>query len=250
MKIIRTRQRGQISAAAASIIGVSITAIAGLLVAIVQFGPAWKPVVREWLVDGGPTGKKLNYYIAHATLEPIPNAQQGHANVRVLYNVTAEMFSEKEENLYYSDRIKSGFGIEYAKSIPDLQILNSTQFPANPTLLEFRIDPLKSGVNKFDFNGIAKINILLNQERGKFGPHIPLNTDIATMTVDFSQLPNFQLPADISAQVEGRDKRGSLQYGTGPAIIRNWFKVNKTITIIARNLSEDSSLLLVWGEPI
>lgn len=54
-----------------------VPAIAGIIVAVIQFGPTWKPVVRDWLEDGGPTGKKLNYYIAYIILQPIPGAAPG-----------------------------------------------------------------------------------------------------------------------------------------------------------------------------
>ena len=113
--------------------------------------------------------------------------------------LSIEVKSNKPSDLYYQDRIKADGGIDYLKTIPDHQIINKTQYPDNPTLLEFRIDPADDKKDKFDANGIARINIRINQERGKFGPHIPYDTDLAIMTVDFSRLELFLVLNSINS---------------------------------------------------
>ena len=243
-----TTTRNRIIAGAVGTIGAAI-------LAVIQFGPAWLPPIKELFIDTQkPTVtkqfKRLNYYIAHITFENIEGAKPGQPNIRAYFNVTAEVEASRTEDLYYLDRVQTGGAVEYIKSIPNHIVLNPTQWPDNPTLLEYRINPFKSGLTKFDVNGIGSIRIFLNKDKAKFGPHIPENTDFALMTVDFSRLKGFELPSDFSAQVEGRDSSGSLQYGAGPAQVRNWYKINKTVTVIARNLPKDSSLLLLWGSAI
>ncbi|SEP79061.1 hypothetical protein [Nitrosomonas ureae] len=232
-----------------------VASIGAILLAIIQFGPAWLPYLKETFFDSEKSvkakdSKKLNYYITNIILENIDSAKPGEPNIRAYFHITAEVETSKTQDLYYEDRVKTGGAIEYIKSIPSHTVLNPTQWPENPTYLEYRINPLKSGLTKFDVNGIGSLKIFLDKNKAKFGPHIPENTDFALMTVDFSRLKDFDLPSDFSAQVEGRDADGSLQYGTGPAQLRNWYKVNKTVTIIARNLPKGSSLLFIWGEPI
>lgn len=233
----------------------AIASIGAILLVIIQFGPAWLPHIKE-LFSGTEKSvsvkdfKRLNYYFANIIFENISGAEPGEPNVRAYFHVTAEVETSKTEDLYYQDRVKSGGAVEYIKSIPNHTVLNPTQWPENPTYLEYRINPFKSGLTKFDVNGIGSLKIFLDKDKAKFGPHIPENTDFALMSVDFSRLKGFELPSDFSAQVEGRDASGSLQYGAGPAQVRNWYKVNKTVTVIARNLPKDSSLLLIWGDAI
>lgn len=236
----RTKRNGCIA-----LIGILIP----LAIAVVQYGPTWKELIRDHLQDGGPSGRKLSYYIAYLTLEDIPNAGVDQPNVRLTYNISVQMYANDSSKLFYSDRIQASRGIDYAKSSPPLVILNSTQFPDNNrTLLEFRIDPVQSNLKKFEFNGIASMQILLKTEKGKFGPHIPINADLASMTVDFARLTKLQVPKDISARVEGRNQQGGLQYNIRPVVTNNWMKDNGTFSVVATDLPDDSSIVLVWGD--
>ena len=220
-----------------------------LAIALVQYGPTWKEFMRDSLQDGGPTGRKLSYYIAYLTLEDIPDAIADQPNVRLIYNVSAQMYANDSAKLFYTDRIQASKGIDYAKSSPPLTILNTTQYPDNNrALLEFRIDPVERNLKKFEFDGIASMKILLEAEKGKFGPHIPINADMVSLRVDFSRLTKFQIPKDISARVEGRNQQGGLQYNVRPVITNNWMKDNKTFSVVATNLPDDSSVVLVWGD--
>ena len=230
------------------LLGVSLPTISAIVVAILQYGPTWKPLLRESIQDGGPTGKKLNYYIAHLTLDDVPGAAANQPNVSITFNIATSVYADDSRELFYKDRIQAGGGIEYAKSVPPLQILNPTQYPASPTLLEFRINPIVPNQKKFELVGIASVKVLLTPDKGKFGPHLPLNTDLAMVTVDCSHLTNFHFPQSISACMEGRDQQGGLQYGVAPVIFHNWMDTNKTMNIVARDLPVDSSLIFHWGK--
>jgi hypothetical protein len=186
----------------------------------------------------------LRSYFTYISLEPMKKPTDS-ANCHITYHVALRFEVPEGEQAIYRDRIKSGGGGTNLISVPSYTVLNPNQWPGNPTLLEFSIQPKQIQDRSLDIEAVATLDTKVTLERAKIGPHLPYRTEYVVVIVDYSRMGFKTAPSLIRGEVETLEQGGVSQTGTLAPVTHSW--QNGTVTLVGRNLPAESHILLVWG---
>lgn len=146
----------------------------------------------------------------------------------------------------YVGRIKVGGAIKSFRTQPPHVVQNPNSFPGNPTLLDFAISPRAAGERVLHAQGELLAVNKLSAENGKVGHHLPYDTKLATVIVDFRTL-GFKLAKQVSVTIETPNRDGQLLTGYLEPIRRE-FSDGQVILISAREVPANSSVIVSWGQ--
>lgn len=164
---------------------------------------------------------------------------------RISFHQSILLTSPKGQVARYEDRVKAGGRIISFNTIPMPVILNPEQYPANPTLVEYRINPASDDDRLLQAQGEAIIETAITANNGKVGPHIPYDTDSVTFILDLRTL-KFKLSNILEPKIETKRSDGVLASGyRSPAM--SVFENGQVIVLTAANVPADSSVYLKWG---
>lgn len=200
----------------------------------------------------------LRSYFAYITLTPIekpagsvnPAASPDpkEPNCHVTYHVSIRFETSVGEQAVYVDRVKSGGGGTYLESTPIHDVLYPIQWPANSTLLDFKIEEKQRPSRFLDIEAVALLDTRVTYELAKIGPHLPYYTDYVVVVVDYSRMKFPSAPNDIWAQIEFPGP-GGINQTKAIDPVAHPKAADGTITVVGRDLPANSNILIRWGQP-
>lgn len=188
--------------------------------------------------------QRLRHYTAYISVEGDGDAcLAGRCILR--YYISGLLEAPPGANLRYVDRAKTAGKILSLVSKPRATILNPEQWPANPTYLEYAIDPPSPDDKQMRVHAEFVLEKRMGSEEGKIGLHVADECDDLTVIVDFRKA-GFKPTRIVQPQIEARAQNGVAQTGLVAPIMTVWNDDN-ILMLLASDLKAESSVVLQWG---
>lgn len=189
--------------------------------------------------------KRLASYFSYITISGAESDCES-GKCLLTFRDSTLVLAPKGTEASYEGRVKTGGRITSFSTIPRAEILNPEQFPANPTLAEFRIRPARSSDTQLQAQGEAVIETKFSAAAGKVGPHLPYSTDYVVVVVDMRAM-QFSLRSQIVPKIETRREDGTQISGYVTPTM-NVFEGGKVVVLTAREVAAGSSVYITWGQ--
>ena len=193
----------------------------------------------------GLSRETTRVYFDYITLAPMDKPTH-NTNCLVTHHVALRFEVPEGQKAVYRGRVKSRDGTAL-DSNPSFELLNTTEWNGNPSLLEFSIEEKPVGSSTLDIEAVAYSDTMVTIDGAKVASHFPYFTEYAVVTFDYSRMKFTDPLRNLRARLEFRGPRGEFQTENLTPIPHLGIE-DKTITVMHRNLPADSNIVLRWGD--